>query len=380
VHPPIRPMPSIWSCLLIVGAAPLACGADAIVPAVPTPQAPLIKIEEGEWLLYKGNLQVQQRRQEESDSLNLALEVAYLGLGSHAARGDAASVLLLRRGESPDEGSAAATEAISLVADPARGLIADLPVHDRGLRVSPLLFKLMPLSIFPTKVDSYVPRTASAERPPRAKTPIHVLFPEEKELMLTWWASEADPETKSWVVTVSAQAGQNVSFVQNRVEIPFEISRLERSYRLAPSKIASRPELLSFESRLEGKLPGEEFKLHVELTRSEARRIEGPAWKLLQADARALQEIERTIFEKLDPKGARALVQAFEKERSGGRLARYAASLGDQADNVWDIVHERRLYGKTAPDFTLKDLDGKDVTLSKLLPGKITLLSFWGVG
>ncbi len=382
---PLNRHPSVlrlifWSCLPVLGAllggAQPAPGADAPAAAPPSSVA---AIGEGEWILYKGNLQAQQRREEESESLNMVLEVAYLGLGSKKPSGEDAEVLLLRMGESPDENAAAVAEAVSLVADPARGLVADLPIQDRGTRVSPLLFKFLPLSIFPARADLPGPAENQPARQGAGKTAIHVLFLEEKELKLTRRV-EPDAATGPFSISVTAEPGQRVSFLQDRVEVPFEIARLEKTYRLAPSKTARRFDLLSFESRLEGKFPGEELSLRIELTRSGVRTIEGAAWKQLQAEARALQEIERMIFQKLDPEGARVRVQTFEKEHPSGRLGRYAVGLGLQAENVWEIARERRLYGKTAPDFTLKDLGGKDVTLSKILPGKITLLSFWGVG
>jgi hypothetical protein len=39
-----------------------------------------------------------------------------------------------------------------------------------------------------------------------------------------------------------------------------------------------------------------------------------------------------------------------------------------------------KIIGKPAPDFTLNDLDGKQVNFRKETAGKVTLLSFWGYG
>jgi peroxiredoxin len=41
---------------------------------------------------------------------------------------------------------------------------------------------------------------------------------------------------------------------------------------------------------------------------------------------------------------------------------------------------ENELSGKSAPDFTLKDLSGKDVTLSRLIRGNVALIAFSAVG
>ena len=53
-------------------------------------------------------------------------------------------------------------------------------------------------------------------------------------------------------------------------------------------------------------------------------------------------------------------VETFESDDAGKRLA--------------------KIIGKPAPDFTLSDLDGKQVNFRKETAGKVTLLSFWGVG
>ena len=53
-------------------------------------------------------------------------------------------------------------------------------------------------------------------------------------------------------------------------------------------------------------------------------------------------------------------VETFESDDAGKRLA--------------------KIIGKPAPDFTLNDLDGKQVNFRKETAGKVTLLSFWGVG
>ena len=53
-------------------------------------------------------------------------------------------------------------------------------------------------------------------------------------------------------------------------------------------------------------------------------------------------------------------VETFESDDAGKRLA--------------------KILGKPAPDFTLSDLDGKQVNFRKETAGKVTLLSFWGVG
>lgn len=39
-----------------------------------------------------------------------------------------------------------------------------------------------------------------------------------------------------------------------------------------------------------------------------------------------------------------------------------------------------KILGKKVPDFTVEDLDGKSAKLSELSKGKVTLLSFWGLG
>src|SRR3989442_11048009 len=96
----------------------LAAGAgEEPLPAVRP--APLVRIDEGRWLLYKGTLKVVSRRVgDEPSELQAALEAAYLGLGASGSDGAAREVLLLRAGESPEDNDIAASEAVSLLADP----------------------------------------------------------------------------------------------------------------------------------------------------------------------------------------------------------------------------------------------------------------------
>ena len=49
-----------------------------------------------------------------------------------------------------------------------------------------------------------------------------------------------------------------------------------------------------------------------------------------------------------------------------------------EADDAGKVL--AKILGKKAPDFTLADLEGKQVNFSKETAGKVTLLSFWGYG
>ncbi len=310
--------------------------------------ASLFKVEEGSWHSYKGTLKViTQKAGDEPEELLASLEEAYVGLGPP---GPQQEVLLVRTGESPVGQELATHEAVTLVAAPDATCRAKLPLADRATRVSPVLFNHLPLSIFPSLSD---------------------LTPRQ-------WRAPARPGTVSYAV--EADRGQKLSFVQNRVELLFEVAALQQVYHLSPRE----GRVLNFHSRLEGKvLAGESpvvLKVEVELTQNEALDLKGGKWTELLAEARQVQEIERSLFGSLDAEGAQAKASAFAKAHPGSRLSRFAAGLSQQADDVAPIAKERRLYQKPAPDFTLKDLSGKDVKLSSILPGKITLLSFWSVG
>jgi peroxiredoxin len=53
--------------------------------------------------------------------------------------------------------------------------------------------------------------------------------------------------------------------------------------------------------------------------------------------------------------------------------------LSTRGDDIWKRKIAMKLTGKRAPDFTLKNLDGEDVSFSKLARGKVVLISFSAV-
>jgi len=332
-----------------------------------------LQVSEGDWLLYKGTLKASRKSAgESSENLSASLEVAYLGLGPAAGASGGREALLVRSAESQDDASIAASEAVSLVLGSDLAARPVHPIEDRASRVSPLFFNHLPLGLFPALGDA-------AQREWTAPARLHVLFHEPKEVAASH-RIEAPDLAGAVRYTVEAK-GQKVSFLRDRTEVPFEIAALKQAWTLSPSK----GQLLRFESRLEGKLLGDEdaavlVQVEIDLALSQPQRVEGGRWAKLKAEARSLQEIEAALFADFNVERAQAKAQAFEKEASGSRLARFAAGLARQADDVAPIAQERRLYGKPAPDFTLRDLEGKEVTFSKILPGKITLLSFWSVG
>ncbi|MFP6739112.1 MAG: hypothetical protein VCD34_10260 [Planctomycetota bacterium] len=86
---------------------------------------------------------------------------------------------------------------------------------------------------------------------------------------------------------------------------------------------------------------------------SETRPLVAAAGKLLDDSPwSALARASRTHLD--------AFVETFESDDAGKLLA--------------------KILGKPAPDFTLADLDGKQVNFRKETAGKVTLLSFWGYG
>lgn len=86
---------------------------------------------------------------------------------------------------------------------------------------------------------------------------------------------------------------------------------------------------------------------------TETRPLVAEVGKLLdKSPFSALARASRTQLE--------GFVETFESDDAGKKLA--------------------NILGKPAPDFTLADLDGKQVNFRKETAGKVTLLSFWGYG
>lgn len=303
------------------------------------------EVPEGTWLAYQGTLKVTtQREGEEPRELSAALQVKYLGLGEE--------VLLLRSADFKEDKDLSVREAVTLDISGGRRPSPVFPVEDRVFRVSPVLFKYLPLWTLSLRAGR-----------------LHVLFfPEPKDVKFIS-AVGFDPKKNGGDSHI---ANGKTTFFIDRVEVPFEITKLE---------VVSGP--LLFKHRLEGKLGEdsvEHVRVEIDLKRDEAQDLDAAAFKGLAAEARELKEIERALFASLDGDAAEAKAAAFKKAHPESRLAPFAAGLAAQADTVRKIAGERKLYGKPALDFTLPDLSGKPVTLSALLPGKVTLLSFWAVG
>ncbi len=336
--------------------------------------SPLVRIGEGILLVYKGTIKVTRNQKEEApETFSASLEVGYLGMGPAEGK-PGERVLLLRAGESQENEDLAFSEAVSLLSDRDFSLQAELPLDDRAQRVSWFPFNHLPLDVFP-------PLTSAEPNTWKLPARLHVFTPERKELRAVHRVEPAgkDPAVRYIVET---EPDQIVKFVQDRVEIPFQVVRLEQVYTLSPGP----GRLLSFESGLQGKFLGagageaEEMGVEIELTLSEAVKYEGSRWIELRAEAGLVLEIERALFGEWNPEAAEAKTAAFKKAHSHSRLERFVEGLARQVDAVWPVARERRLYGKPAPNFTLLDLSGEKVNFSSLLPGKVTMLSFWSVG
>jgi len=316
--------------------------------------------------------------------------VAYLGLGRTGDSGSSAppaapeasgeapppepiqKVLLLRDGEDPDAEGVASRELVSLLAGPDLRMRPEIPIEDRA-RISKVLFGYLPLGIFP-------PLTDARARQWRAPAALPVLLCQAREMPCLHQVGPAGT-AGDILYSVEAAAGQKTSFVQDRLEVPIELETLRLAWVLTPAQ----GRLRSFESHLLGRVvdgrgPAAELAVDLELMRVEAQELAGQRWEKLRAEAGLARTVERILFADLKPDLAQSKAAAFEKERAGSRLVPFVAGLGRQGDDLRPIANERRLYGKPAPDFTLRDPEGHEWTLSKAIPGKVTLLTFWGLG
>jgi tetratricopeptide (TPR) repeat protein len=75
-----------------------------------------------------------------------------------------------------------------------------------------------------------------------------------------------------------------------------------------------------------------------------------------------------------------ALKSIFEAKKTGGRFDAYLADLreADRTRRRTKILGERVFAPKAVPDFNLKTLDGKMVSLESL-KGKVVAINFWGI-
>jgi hypothetical protein len=87
-------------------------------------------------------------------------------------------------------------------------------------------------------------------------------------------------------------------------------------------------------------------------------------------------------------KKAEEELAAFAKERADSPLKSGVAAVRNQIQQQAEQIDAQlkeaaflaEMIGKPAPDFTLKNLDDEDVTLSSFVAGKVALVSFWGYG
>jgi hypothetical protein len=111
-----------------------------------------------------------------------------------------------------------------------------------------------------------------------------------------------------------------------------------------------------------------------------------PAREVDAAKAKGALEEVRSILDLLssDPEKAGRTLQGFAERHPGLELEEVAAQLAAfaeaaRAEQEGEAAAAAKIVGKPAPDFTLKDLEGKEVSLSDFR-GKVVFLSFWGVG
>ena len=105
---------------------------------------------------------------------------------------------------------------------------------------------------------------------------------------------------------------------------------------------------------------------------------------------KALDEVgalERALEERKPSSEVAPRIEAFEKRVAETPLAALGAAMSSRLEGYRGTFEETaegralaKVLGREAPDFTLEDLDGKDVSFRSLSRGKVTLLTFWGVG
>jgi len=363
----------ITICTLAIAALAGAIGLGGEPPAGGGgPPAPIVRLGDGTWCLYKGSLKVTTRRAgEDPEEVFATLELAYLGRGEAGGPGTGErKVLLLREAETPDDQRIAAAEAVSLIAGGDLTMRPEIPIEDRA-RASKFLFTYLPLGIFP-------PLSDPTPRQWRAPVRIGVLLSEPRDLPAEHRV-EAGPG-KAVRYSLRIDPGQRTSFLADRVEIPLRVTRLEQVHSLSPGD----GRLLGYRSLLEVRVlePGAEpsdVQVEIDLDLAEGQRLEGERREKLEADAEAAREVERALFQALTPDIAAARAMAFERDRVESRLTRFVVGLGRQVDAVVPLARERKLYGKPPPEFTLRDVEGREFRLSEAVRGKVTLLSFWGL-
>lgn len=87
------------------------------------------------------------------------------------------------------------------------------------------------------------------------------------------------------------------------------------------------------------------------------------------------EEVSMALLDRLEPEQMETAINAIDPKVRNGRLKPIADALLRQAQK--ELSSREIAEGAMAPDFTLPDLKGKPLTLSKLR-GKWVILDFWG--
>ena len=147
------------------------------------------------------------------------------------------------------------------------------------------------------------------------------------------------------------------------------------TFRFASSK--GLPTRIERTLAFEGKIADTKSKFELTLTLDRKKQSDGSG-----EDGARLDATEKDL---------RSLGVDFAALKSPEEISkRVAAALEKLKGTLWDsardalsqrlVAYKASGLGKTAPDFTLESLDGKQVAFRDATKGKVVLLSFWGVG
>lgn len=160
-----------------------------------------------------------------------------------------------------------------------------------------------------------------------------------------------------------------------------------QTYRIDPA--SGRVTALESDCAFEFSQDDTDFRLErkvrlEEASSSEVKGPKAPAWTKLLEDLPAIQKDFR------DRKPSADIAKRLEKLSKSAAdtpLAAVSGALQYRLEAFREFFEGSAagrilagVLGRKAPDFTLEDLDGKDVAFRAVTKNKVTLLSFWGYG
>ncbi len=346
-----------------------SCGAAVAAPTI-------IKLTPDQLTAYRGTAVLVQTVGEDVTKFDFKADAIHL---TRPAENETQSLLTARYLKAVDGGEtfgsvdrySVATGGATLSLKPAGDKVFELTPHLHMLDVY-LPWELLPTFAIPE---------AGKEAVAREKITILNLAPVEAGLR-----TRVTAQAGSLEITRELDAGEKPEFDFRETRANVVLYR--QKYTVAQD--TGRVQALESDCAFEFSQDETKIRLERKVRLEEASSIalngpDSPAWSALLGD---LPSIEKDFESRKSSEDIGKRLASFTKSAEGTPLAALGGALEFRLAAFQQFFEASAagrvlagVLGRKAPDFTLKDLDGKDVAFRAAVAGnKLTLLSFWGYG